>query len=72
MATFKIIARNVTTGRQIKKRVYTSEKDYLKYKDDLIKRYAWYADVECYELIVEEWKLIHSEPHFVNSPHFKP
>ena len=56
--TFKIVSRNPKTGRQFKKRVYTSEEDYLKYKDDLIKRYSYNYDVEVYEMISGGWKLI--------------
>lgn len=61
--TFKIIGINPKTNRQEKKRVYTSEKDYLKYKDELIKRYKTYMHVKCYELVDEKWKLIHEEKH---------
>ena len=57
--TFKITGKDPKTKRQRKKRVYTSEEDYLKYKDELIKRYKSYlVEVECYELINKIWKLI--------------
>jgi hypothetical protein len=59
--SFKIIGRNPKTNLQVKKRVYTSEADYLKYKDKLIKRYKSYLNVECYEL-QDEWTLINKEP----------
>jgi len=55
--TFKVIGRY--DGIQKKKRVYTSFEDYLKYKDDLIARNLRIGyNVECYELINGEWKLI--------------
>ena len=56
--TYKIIGINTNTNRQEKKRIYTSEKDYKKYKDVLIKRYLNYLDVKCYELVDDKWKLI--------------
>lgn len=59
--TFKIVGRDRKTERQKKKRVYTSEKDYLRYKDDLIKRYKHLMDVEGYELIDDKWELIFRE-----------
>jgi len=37
--TFKIISRHTGSGRQFKKRVYTSEKDYLNYKDIALNSY---------------------------------
>jgi len=58
--TFKVIGRNVDTNIQQKKRVYTSFSDYKKYKDDVIKRYRSYMDVEVYELVKEKWKLVKS------------
>lgn len=59
--TFKIIGINQKTNRQEKKRIYTSEEDYLKYKDELIDRYKTYMHVKCYELIDGKWKLLHEE-----------
>lgn len=56
--TFKIIGRNKTTKRQEKKTVYTSEADYLRYKDDIIKRWGgtyMNLEIEIYELIDEKW-----------------
>lgn len=55
--SFKIVGRDKTTKRQKKKTVYTSEADYLRYKDAIIKRWTTYMDfdIEIYELIDEEW-----------------
>lgn len=56
--SYKIIGRNSKTNLQEKKRVYTSEKDFLQYKDDLIKRYKrCYGIAEVYELVGGKWKL---------------
>ena len=60
--TFKIIGINPKTNRQYKKRVYTSEVDYLKYKDELIKRYSRYLHVKSYELIKSKWVLLLDKP----------
>lgn len=59
--SFKIIGRHPETKRQQKKRVYTSKEDYLKYKDDLTKRYNYHWDVEHYQLTNNEWELIYDE-----------
>lgn len=56
-STYKIIGRHPYNNRQVKKRVYTSSEDFLKYKDDLINRYIGYLNVEIYELIDGKWKL---------------
>lgn len=57
--TFKIIGRNPETKRQEKKRIYTCRDDFEKYKDDLIKRYNYYYDVEIYKQINDnKWGLI--------------
>lgn len=57
--SYKIIGRNKQTGLQDKKRVYVSTKDFLKYKDDLIKRYKnCYGIAEVYKLVNDKWKLI--------------
>lgn len=56
--TFKIIGRDPDTKTQKKKTVYTSEADYLRYKDAIIKRWSgtWMKlSVEIYELIDGEW-----------------
>lgn len=58
--TFKIVKRHPFNKRQQAKRVYTSEVDYLKYKDELTDRYSTYSDVEHYELINGEWVKIFS------------
>lgn len=55
---YKILGRHPYTNRQIKKRVYTSSKDYFKYSEDLINRYKTYLNVEIYELIDEIWVLL--------------
>jgi len=58
--SYKIIGRNTKTKRQVdgKKRIYTSKEDYLKYKDDIIKRYRNFWGVEVHELVKGKWKLI--------------
>ena len=56
--SYKILGRNPFNKKQVKKRVYTSELDYIKYKDDLTNRYLNYLDVEHYELINGKWMLI--------------
>jgi len=56
--TYKIIGRHPYTKRQVKKRVYTSTNDFLKYSEDLINRYKTYLNVEIYELKNDEWLLI--------------
>jgi hypothetical protein len=61
--TFKIVGINPETNRQQKKRIYTSQEDYLKYKDDLIKRYQTYMNVMCFELIDNKWHLIESQSY---------
>lgn len=61
--TFKIIGICPFSNTQKKKRLYTSESDYLKYKDELIQRYLTYMHVRCYELINDKWVLIHSEDY---------
>ena len=58
--TFKVLGRSKATGRQKKKSVYTSEADYLRYKDAIIRRWSndvpWLnLDIEIYELIDGEW-----------------
>lgn len=55
--TFKVIGRDPETKRQKKKSVYTSEADYLRYKNDIIRRWTNYLnlDIEIYELIDDEW-----------------
>jgi len=55
--TFKVLGRDTNTGRQEKKSVYTSYNDYLKYKDDIIRRWTRYMNlsIEIYELIDGEW-----------------
>jgi hypothetical protein len=58
MGSYKIIGRHPFSNRQLKKRVYTSTVDYIKYKDDLTKRYKTYLNVEHYELINDKWQLI--------------
>ena len=54
--SFKIIGRDKTTKRQ-KKTVYTSYDDYVKYKDDIIRRWTIYMkfNIETYELIEGDW-----------------
>lgn len=56
---FKIVGISPRTNRQEKKRIYTSEKDYLRYKDDIITRYKNYLHVKCYESIKGNWELIY-------------
>lgn len=57
--TYKIIGRSRETGKQKKKRIYVSTKDFLKYKDDLIKRYKYcYGIVEVYKLVKDKWVLM--------------
>jgi len=58
--TFKVVGRDPETKRQKKKTVYTSKADYLKYKDDIIRRWTTYMnfDIEIYELVDNEWVLI--------------
>lgn len=60
--TFKVIGRNPATNRQIKKSVYTSEADYLRYKDDIIRRWTIYMnlEIEIYELIDGEWTRLYN------------
>ena len=55
--TFKVLGRDPDTKTQKKKSVYTSEADYLKYKDGIIRRWTLYLklDIEIYELIDGEW-----------------
>lgn len=55
--TFKILGRDPDTKTQKKKSVYTSYEDYLKYKDDIIRRWTGYMklDIETYELIDGKW-----------------
>ena len=53
--TFKIVGFNTVTNRQEKKRIYTSEADYLRYKEELIRRYAISCNVKCYELCDSKW-----------------
>jgi len=63
LVTYKIVSRDPVTKRQIKKRVYTSREDFIKYKDDVIKRYHYHHDVEIYQMIDEnQWELIQSIP----------
>ena len=52
---FKIISRDKETGRQIKKRTYTSIKSFMKYGADVINRYSKSYDVETYQLNGENW-----------------
>ena len=56
--SFKLVGRHPFTKRQLKKRVYTSSSDYMKYKDELINRYRSYCNVEVYELISGKWSVI--------------
>lgn len=54
--SFKIVGRDRHTQLQVKKRVYTSVKDFLSNKDQLISRYLrCYGLVEVYELIEGKW-----------------
>ena len=63
MSSFKIIGRSLRTGRQVKKRVYVTEQDFNKYKDDLIERYERYLNVEVYQLKENnKWELIDAFP----------
>ena len=61
--SFKIIGRNKTTNRQDKKTIYTSEADFIKYKDDIIRRWTTYMNlnIEIYELENEEWVQIREQ-----------
>lgn len=56
--SFKIVAYHPYLNQQMKKRVCTTEKDFLKYKDDLINRYKKFSNVKCFELINEKWIII--------------
>lgn len=69
MGAFKIIGRHPYTKRQVKKRVYTTEKDFNTYKDDLINRYVTYLNVEVYKLINNEWELFKTV-NYVGGYHF--
>ena len=61
--TFKIIGRHPETKRQIKKTVYTSEVDYLKYRVDIIRRWSTYMnlDIEEYELVDSKWVILEND-----------
>ncbi|MEA3295804.1 MAG: hypothetical protein U9Q27_01510 [Patescibacteria group bacterium] len=61
---FKIVGRDKKTGKQSKKRIYTSEKKYKKHAQDLINRYITIGyDVQAYELIDDKWIVL--EPKYV-------
>ena len=70
MSAFKIVARyrkpeernsweyaGWKTGTQVKKRVYTSREDFLKYGPDLVRRWEYFCkwDVSCHELVDDVW-----------------
>lgn len=64
---FKVIGRHPHTHRQAKKRVYTSVDDYKKYSPELTKRYTGYLDVEHYEQVDNEWKLLGTFDYISNT-----
>lgn len=61
--SFKIVSRDPRTNRQLKKRVYTSHEDYVRYKDDLTDRYTRWSNVEHYELLETKWVLVLEVPY---------
>ena len=62
--SFKIIGRHPETKRQMKKTVYTSEADYLKYRVDIIRRWggSWMSlDIEEHELVDSKWVILDND-----------
>ena len=55
--TFKVICRDVNTKRQVKRRVYNTHEDFLRYGEKLIERYNRYHDVEVYVYQNKKWVL---------------
>ena len=52
---FKILTRDKQTGVQVKKRNYNSLKSFQRFSKDIISSYSKSYDVECYQLINNEW-----------------
>lgn len=61
MSPYKVVSKNALSGLQVKKSVYKSKTDFLKYSPDLIKRWSKYHNVEIYILTdSEEWVMLDS------------
>jgi hypothetical protein len=60
--TFKVVSYDPKTNLQGSKRVYTSEKDFLRYKDDVIRRYRYHLIVKTFELIDDVWVSLNTYP----------
>ena len=59
---YKVIQRDAKTKRQVKKRVYLTDKAFNQHSPDIIDRYTRCYDVEVYNFIDEDWKLFKTYP----------
>lgn len=61
-SSFKITGNSTIHGKQLKKRVYIEQNDYIKYHKKLDERWTRYYDVTHYEFINGEWIIIKQIP----------
>lgn len=59
MSVFKVVSRDINSGKQVKKKVYESNTKFNLYSKDLICRWSEWWDIEVYEMKDEEYRLLY-------------